>query len=56
MESKRGEDEEMREALARLDASVRRVLEETGMTEDELAGYFDPSRPAPELPDSREQR
>ena len=55
VESKRGEEEELREALARLDASVRRVLEETGMTEDELAGYFDPSKPAPELPDSREQ-
>lgn len=53
VESKRGADEELREALIRLDASVRRVLEETGMTEDELAGYFDPSKPAPELPPDR---
>jgi len=56
VESKRGEEEELKEALARLDASVKRVLEETGMTEDELADYFDPSRSAPELPpDRREQ-
>jgi PHD/YefM family antitoxin component YafN of YafNO toxin-antitoxin module len=53
VESKRGEQEELKEALARLDASVKRVLEETGMTEDELADYFDPSRPAPELPPDR---
>jgi hypothetical protein len=56
VESKRGEEEELKEALARLDASVKRVLEETGITEDELAEYFDPSRSAPELPpDRREQ-
>ncbi len=50
VESKMGEEEELKEALARLDASVKRVLEETGMTEDELAEYFDLSGPAPELP------
>ena len=51
VESPRKEDEEeLKEGLARLDASVRRVLEETGMTEDDLAEYFDLSRPAPELP------
>ena len=56
VESRKGEDEELREALARLDASVRRMLEETGMTEDELAEYFDLSKPAHELPpDRREQ-
>ena len=42
VESKRGEQEELKEALARLDVRVKRVLEETGMTEDELADYFDP--------------
>ena len=31
-------------ALARLDASVKRVLDESGMTEDELADYFYLSR------------
>ena len=56
VEPKRGEEEELKETLAHPDPSVKRVLEETGMTEDELAGYFDPSRPAPELPpDSRER-
>ena len=56
VESKRREEEELKEGLARLDASVKRVLEETGMTEDELGDYFDPSRPAPALPpDRREQ-
>ena len=56
VESKKGDEEELREALARLDASVKRVLEETGMTEDELAEYFDLSKPAHELPpDRREQ-
>ena len=56
VESKKGNDEELKEALARLDASVKRVLEETGMTEDELAGYFDLSRSAPELPPDHRKR
>jgi len=56
VESKKGEEEELKEALARLDASVKRVLEETGMTEDELAEYFDLSRPAPELPPDRHEQ
>jgi hypothetical protein len=50
-----GDEAELKEALARLDASVRRVLEETGMTENELADYFDLSKPAPELPPVRER-
>jgi len=56
VESKKGNDEELKEALARLDASVKRVLEETGMTEDELAGYFDLPRSAPELPPDHRKR
>ena len=50
VESKKSNEEELKEALARLEASVKRVLEETGMTEDELVDYFDISKPAPELP------
>ena len=50
VESKRSSEDELKEALVRLDASVKRVLEETGMTEDELADYFDLSKPAPEHP------
>ena len=38
----------LRQALERLEASVARALEESGMTEDELAGYFDLSKPVPE--------
>lgn len=41
---------ELKEALERLEVSVNRMLEETGLTEDELADYFDLSKPAPELP------
>lgn len=43
VEQKRGntEEEEFRDALGRLDQTVRRVLEESGMTEDELADAFD---------------
>lgn len=58
VEPKRSADNEaeLKAALARLDASVKRVLEETGMTEDELADYFDLSRKlAPELPPVRER-
>ncbi|MGH3089126.1 MAG: hypothetical protein ACRDSJ_17655 [Rubrobacteraceae bacterium] len=39
---------ELEEALKRLEASVARALEESGMTEDELADYFDLSKPIPE--------
>ncbi len=56
VESKKEKEEDLKEALARLDASVKRVLEETGMTEDELAAYFDLSRPAPELPPERRKQ
>lgn len=37
------------EALARLETAIEQVLEQTGMTEDELADYFDLSKPLPEL-------
>ena len=38
---------ERREAVERLGATVERVLAETGMTEDELARFFDLSQPLP---------
>jgi PHD/YefM family antitoxin component YafN of YafNO toxin-antitoxin module len=53
VESKKKDEAELKEALARLDASVKRVLEETGMTEDELADYFGLSKQPPELPRER---
>ncbi len=42
---KHPDEEEVREAVARLAEAVERVLAETGMTEDELAELFDLSRP-----------
>lgn len=56
VQPKREDGAELKEALERLDASVKRVLEETGMTEDELADYFDLSKPPPELPPDRRER
>lgn len=35
------EEEEFKEALGRLDETIRKVLDESGMTEEELAGAFD---------------
>lgn len=39
--------EEKQEAMDRLQATIARVLEETGMTEDELADLFDLTKPFP---------
>ena len=36
------------EALARLEATVRRILDETGMSEEELSGFFNLSTTPPE--------
>lgn len=44
---KRDEDE-VRRAIARLGQAVEQVLDETGMSEQELAGLFDLRRPLPE--------
>lgn len=44
---KRDEDEVGR-AVAQLGEAVERVLDETGMSEDELAGAFDMRGPLPE--------
>jgi len=40
-------DPRFQEAINRLEGSVARVLEETGMNEEELAAWFDLNRPAP---------
>jgi hypothetical protein len=37
----------LEEALERLETAIERVLEQTGMTEDELADLFDLSKPLP---------
>jgi hypothetical protein len=42
------DDEKVRRALDRFGETVNRILEETGMTEDELADLFDVSKPLPE--------
>jgi hypothetical protein len=39
--------EELQQAIERLERVVQRALEESGMTEDELADLFDVSKPFP---------
>lgn len=41
------DEEEVRRALDKLGETVERILEETGMTEEELATLFDLRRPYP---------
>jgi hypothetical protein len=38
------------ESIARLETTIQKILDETGMTEDELADLFDPNKPLPEHP------
>ena len=38
-------EEETRQALEQLRSAVQRILDETGMTEDELADLFDLNKP-----------
>ncbi len=45
--SEEDEDARVKAALSRLEGAVSRALEETGLTEDELADYFDLSKPMP---------
>jgi antitoxin (DNA-binding transcriptional repressor) of toxin-antitoxin stability system len=40
----------LKEALDRLGETVQKILDETGMTEDELARLFDLNRPLPDEP------
>jgi hypothetical protein len=46
----------LKEALGRLEEGVARAMEESGMSEDELAEYFDLSRPPPESPSEARER
>jgi hypothetical protein len=46
--------EEIRRAMDHLERTLARVAAETGLTEDELAGLFDLTRPLPETPDRRQ--
>ncbi len=40
--------ESFTQALERLEQTVQRMVEETGLSEDELSQLFDPNRPLPE--------
>jgi hypothetical protein len=42
------DEDEVKSAVASLGATVEKVLEESGMTEEELARWFDLRRPVPE--------
>jgi antitoxin (DNA-binding transcriptional repressor) of toxin-antitoxin stability system len=42
------DEEKARRALDSFGATIERILQETGMTEDELADLFDISKPFPE--------
>lgn len=42
------DDDEVRRAVAQLGSTVEKVLEESGMTEEELAQLLDLRRPMPE--------
>jgi hypothetical protein len=42
------DEDEVRRAVAKLGVAVGQVLEETGMTEEELAKVFDLRQPMPE--------
>ena len=44
----RRDEDEVRRDVAQLGQAVERVLDETGMTEDELAGAFEMRRSSPE--------
>jgi uncharacterized hydantoinase/oxoprolinase family protein len=42
------DQERVRRAVDKLETTVNQILEETGMTEDELADIFDINKPLPE--------
>ena len=44
----RRDEDEVRHAVAQLGKTVERVIDETGISEDELAGLLDTRRPFPE--------
>jgi hypothetical protein len=43
----RRDEDEVRHAVAQLGKAVEQVIDETGLSEDELAGLFDTRRPFP---------
>lgn len=43
--------ERVQRALDRLGETVEAILDEAGLSEDELVEFLDPSRPMPELSD-----
>lgn len=47
---------EAREAMEHLERTVQRVLDETGLTEDELADLFDLNKPFPDGPIGRAKK
>jgi hypothetical protein len=47
--------ERVQQALDRLGEAVEAVLVQSGMTEDELVEFLDPSRPMPDLSDRPRQ-
>ena len=49
-------ESDLKEALGRLEMAVSRAREESGMSEDELAEYFDLSRPTPRSPAEARER
>ena len=53
---RRGPKPGTKEAMERLERTVQRVLEETGLTEDELADLFDLNKPFPEGPIGRAKK
>lgn len=44
----RRDEDEVRHAVAQLGKAVERVIDETGISEDQLAGLLDARRPFPE--------
>jgi hypothetical protein len=44
---------DLAQALERLEQTVRRVVDETGISEEELSRLYDPSRPVPARPRPR---
>jgi hypothetical protein len=41
------------ESMARLERTIQRILAETGLSEEKLSRFWDPSVPESELPDRR---
>ena len=53
---RRGPKPGAKEAREQLERTIQRVLDETGLTEDELADLFDPNKPLPDGPIGRAKK